>query len=69
MKPSWQVTKLIECEGERPERAVEVGAAGEARGQRAGDSPASPRTKWRTSSRKRPFHSAQRPQVGKVPTW
>ena len=25
--------------------------------------------KSRTSSRKRPFHSAQRPKFGKVPTW
>ena len=26
-------------------------------------------TKRRTSSRKRPFHSAHRPQLGKLPTW
>src|SRR5262249_19930240 len=68
VKPSWHVTKLIECSGDRPDapyRSLDP----DRRLASLGTWPRSPFQKRRTSSRYWPFHSDQRLPNGKLPTW
>src|SRR5215469_3342327 len=66
VKPSWQVTKLIEATGRRPlvsYRSLEP----DSREANSGRVDGWPRQKSRTASRYLPFHSLH--SGGKLPTW
>src|ERR1700733_4690080 len=62
VKPSWQVTKLIEWKGERSESGLGANRSYEPATRVASSPalPASPLTNLRAASRNLPFHSAQR---------
>src|SRR5437868_7304782 len=66
VKPSWQVTKLMEATGRRPEEAYRS-AEPVSREANSGSADPCPRQKSRTISRYCPFHSVH--NGGKFPTW
>src|SRR5690606_34140399 len=66
VNPSWQVTKLIEATGRRPDVSYRS-AEPVSREANSGSAEWVPRQKSRTVSRYLPFHSVH--SGGKLPTW